>query len=116
MSTSEQTLLEMVVQTLEDTKAIDLKTFDVATLTPMTDYMLFCTGTSSRHVKTLSEHLVEASKHLGAIRPRVESDPDYQWVLIDMGGVIAHVMQADAREFYQLEKLWNAKSICTSDF
>ena len=108
MAVTSKHLLNLAVTTLEDGKAVDIKTLDVRKLTTMTDYMVVATGRSSRQVKALAEHVAEvarANKHkpLG-----VEGQQASEWVLVDLGDVIVHVMQAEAREFYQLEKLWAA--------
>ena len=92
---------------LEDLKGVDLRAIDVRSLTQITDWMLICTGTSNRHVKALAESVIEKAKAAG-LRPKgIEGLEVGEWVLVDLGDVLVHVMQAQTRAFYQLEKLWD---------
>ena len=97
---------DAAVAALEDAKAQDIKVMDVTGLTDITDYMILATGTSSRHVKSVADKLVDAMKKLGRRPLGIEGTEDAEWVLVDVDDTIVHVMQADAREFYDLEKLW----------
>jgi ribosome-associated protein len=99
-------LTKLAVRALEDLKAQDLLVLDVKALTPMTDVMVICTGTSTRHVKALAQSLVEEAKHQGVQPLGVEGLDQGEWALVDLNGVLVHVMQAQVRAFYQLEKLW----------
>ncbi|MFV2090070.1 MAG: ribosome silencing factor [Pseudomonadales bacterium] len=101
-----EALRDLVIETLEDLKGRDLVTLPVADLTDITDYMILATGTSNRHVKSLVDRLVEAAK--GADHPPrgVEGRETNEWVLVDLGDVLVHVMQAEPRRFYDLERLW----------
>lgn len=99
-------LTKLAVRALEDLKAQDLLVLDVKALTPMTDVMIICTGTSTRHVKALAQSLVEEAKDQGVQPLGVEGLDQGEWALVDLNGVLVHVMQAQARAFYQLEKLW----------
>lgn len=100
-------LKELAVAALEDLKAIDVKTLDVHELTTIADWMIICTGTSNRHVKSLAENVMEKAKEAGLRATHVEGLAEGEWVLVDLNGVIVHVMQAQTRAFYQLEKLWD---------
>lgn len=100
-------MLELARSSLDDGKAVDLVCLDVRGLTAVTDYMLICSGTSVRHVKSLAENLVKTSKDAGHQPNGVEGLEQGEWVLVDLGGVVAHVMQQKTRAFYQLEKLWS---------
>ena len=101
-----QKLRDLVVDALEDLKGIDVVVLDVAMLTDLTDFMVVATGRSNRHVKALLDRVVEAAKG-GGLRPLgIEGQEAHEWVLVDLGAVVVHVMQAATREFYDLERLW----------
>lgn len=106
---AENTLLALASTALEDGKAVDLVSLDVRKMTAVTDYMLICSGTSSRHVKALADSLIKTCKDAGHQPNGVEGLQDGEWVLVDLGGVVAHVMQQQTRGFYQLEKLWTVE-------
>jgi len=92
---------------MEDLKAEDVRTFDVRTLTTMTDFMIIASGRSDRQVKAIAEKVIEMAKSI-QIRPLgVEGQQQGEWILIDFGDVIAHVMRPATRAYYQLEKLWS---------
>lgn len=98
--------LALAVEAIEDLKGRDVRFLDVRALTPLTDYMLIVTGTSNRHVKSLANSVVMTAKQNGYQPAGVEGLDQAEWVLVDLGGVIVHIMQAQTRAFYQLEKLW----------
>lgn len=99
-------LAKIAVNALEDLKGQDIKVLDVQKLTTVTDTMIVCTGTSNRHVKSLAQNVAEDAKKAGFRPMGIEGQEAGEWVLVDLGGVVVHVMQAQARAFYQLEKLW----------
>lgn len=99
-------LLVVVHQALEDLKAINVVEVNVQDKTSMTEVMVVATGTSTRHVKATADHLVELAKENGFRPLGVEGEETSEWILVDLGDVIVHVMQAKIRDFYQLEKLW----------
>lgn len=102
-----QALVPTVVNALENLKGEQIKTLHVAPLTTITDDMVLCTGSSSRHVQSLAQRVVEDAKKAG-VQPRgVEGMTRGEWVLVDLGGVVVHIMQAQTRALYQLEKLWD---------
>lgn len=106
MAVKPKALLDTVVKALDDGKAVDIKILDVRKLTAMADYMVVATGRSSRQVKALADQVEEAARALKVKPLGVEGQQAAEWVLVDLGDVICHVMQAETREFYQLEKLW----------
>lgn len=96
----------LITDTMEDLKAQDVQTLDVRALTTMTDYMIIASGRSDRQVKAIADKVIETAK-TKKIRPLgVEGQQQGEWILIDFGDVIAHVMRPDTRDYYQLEKLW----------
>lgn len=104
-------LKAIVVTALEELKAQDITVLDVSQITSITDIMIIASGTSSRHVKSLSRNVIDKAKVRG-IRPLgVEGEKDAQWCLVDLGDVVVHVMLPQVREFYQLEKLWRMDAI-----
>lgn len=104
-------LVELAVEAAEEVKAQDLKLLDVQKLTPMTDFMLICTGTSNRHVRAIAENVALRAKQAGYGQPRTQGAAGSEWVLVDLGGIVVHVMQLQARAFYQLEKLWDLNEV-----
>ena len=102
-----QAMSDLAVAALEELKAQDMKVLDVAAMTSITDVMIIVTGTSNRHVRSLAGIVVEKAKHSGVQPLGVEGEDDGDWVLVDLGGVVIHVMTARTRDFYQLEKLWS---------
>jgi ribosome-associated protein len=99
-------LRDLVVTTLEDMKANDIKVLDVRGKTSITDIMVIASGTSSRHVKALAETVAFKAKDAGQAPLGVEGATEGEWALIDLNDVVVHVMQPKVRDFYQLERLW----------
>ncbi len=100
-------LVTLVEAAVDDIKGLDRRRLDVRELTTITDYMVVCTGTSNRHVKSIADNVIVKAKEAGYRPLGVEGLDAAEWVLVDLGDVVAHVMQAQARAFYQLEKLWD---------
>jgi len=101
-----KSLSKWVVNELEEMKAVNLKILDVANLTTITDTMIIASGTSTRHVKSMATSLISAAKKSDLKPIGIEGERQGDWVLVDLGDVIAHIMIAETRDFYQLEKLW----------
>jgi ribosome-associated protein len=101
----------IAVAALEDLKGQDIKALDVRGLTTITDSMVICTGTSNRHVRSLAQNVAEKAREVGHRPLGIEGLDESEWVLVDLGHVVVHVMQAQARAFYQLEKLWDLREM-----
>ena len=99
-------LKKFVVEQLEEIKAKDIKVIELPDENTITDYMIICSGTSSRHVKSIAILLIKALKEKELPPIGVEGEDVSEWVLVDCGDVIVHVMQPTTRDYYQLEKLW----------
>lgn len=103
---SETGLKAMAESALEDMKAEDICIMDVKEKTTVTDWIIVASGTSSRHVKSIANNVVVEAKKAGCQPFGVEGEDVGEWVLVDLGDVIVHVMQKDVRQFYDLESLW----------
>ncbi|NVJ65547.1 MAG: ribosome silencing factor [Gammaproteobacteria bacterium] len=100
-------LKALVIDQLEELKAKEIKVLDVKELSSITDYMVICSGTSNRHVKSIAHNLLREVKDQGLLPLGIEGDDVAEWVLVDLGDVVAHIMLPQTRDFYQLEKLWD---------
>jgi ribosome-associated protein len=100
-------LKTVVIDALDDMKALEVKFLDVRELTDIADFMVIASGTSDRHVRSVAQRVVEKAKEAGFRPHGVEGQQDGDWVLIDLNEMIVHVMLPRVREFYGLEKLWD---------
>jgi ribosome-associated protein len=100
-------LSELVIDALEDLKGQDIVRLDVSDMTTVTDYMVVASGTSVRHVKALADAVAEKAKAAGHRPSGVEGEDGGEWILLDLGDTLVHVMLPRVREFYNLEKLWS---------
>ena len=99
-------LLDTVLSSLEDSKAEDLVTLDIAAKSSLADHMVIVSGRSHRHVGAIADHLQKDLKAAGAGKATVEGLTTCDWVLIDAGDVIVHIFRPEVRGFYNLEKMW----------
>ncbi|TKR32800.1 ribosome silencing factor [Luteimonas gilva] len=99
-------LLRQVHSALEEIKARDTVEIDVRGKTSVCDFMIVTSGTSTRHVKSIADEVVRYAKKLDLQPLGVEGEQEAEWVLVDLGDVIVHVMLPRVREFYALERLW----------
>lgn len=104
-------LTKLVVDTLDDMKATDVRVLDVRGKTNVTDVMVISSGTSARQVKSQAERVIEKAKENGVKPLGIEGESEAEWVLVDLGDVVLHVMQPQIREFYHLEKLWATEEV-----
>jgi ribosome-associated protein len=97
---------DLSVNTLDEMKGADIVAIDVRSLTTITDYMIICSGRSTRHVKALAESIVIKAKALHLPHIHTEGDKENEWVVVDLGDVVIHIMLPATRAFYSLEDLW----------
>ena len=100
-------LTEIVVNALEDVKALDIALIDVRGLTDIMDTMVVASGNSNRQVKALANNLVVDAKRAGYTPIGVEGDDTSEWILVDFGDLVAHIMLPATRQLYDLERLWS---------
>ena len=102
-----QKLKNKIINSLEDIKAVNPVAIDVTKISSLTDFMVIASGTSNRHIAAMSEHILEGLKETNISGIKIEGQGEDDWVLVDAGDVVIHLMSADAREFYDLESLWD---------
>ena len=105
-----ENLLQWVMTTLDDAKSRDVTVVDVRGKTQMTDFMVVASGTSERHVRSIAGQVAEEAKKQENAPIGVEGEDVGEWVLVDLGDIVVHVMKPQTREFYQLEKLWKGEA------
>ena len=102
-----EALRKIVVDALEELKAQDLTVLDVRGMASFTDLMVVASGTSTRQVKALADKVIEKCRLAGVRSLGVEGEREAEWVLVDLGDIVVHVMLPQTRDFYNLEKLWS---------
>lgn len=116
-SNSSKDLAKDIARSASDLKALDIKVLDISNLCSFADYFIICSGTSDRHVKSVADRIVQDQKKLGNAALGIEGYEDGDWVLVDFGGVIAHIFHPETRTFYNLERLWgDARKVRFTEF
>jgi ribosome-associated protein len=105
-SVTTATLRKAVIAALEELKAKDVREIDVRGKTSIADLLVIASGTSARHVKSIADEVAKFAKKAGVMPLGIEGETEGEWVLVDLGDVIVHVMLPRIREFYGLERLW----------
>ncbi len=105
-SNKSQELLDFVKDSLESVKAENITIIPVEKITSITNYMIIATGTSTIHVRSIADKLIEKAKEKNIHILSTEGQRQAEWILVDLGDVIVHVMQETSRSYYHLEKLW----------
>ena len=100
-------LKETILKTLDNNKALDIISIDLANKSSMADYMIIASGTSSRHIQALSEQVLEKIKNSGIKNCKIEGSDSNEWKLIDGIDLIVHIFNPEKRKFYELEKMWS---------
>jgi ribosome-associated protein len=101
-------MIDVVLQSLEDAKAEQTGAIDIAGKSSLADHMVVTSGRSNRHVGAVADQVVKALRENGFGKPRIEGMPHADWVLVDGGDVIVHIFRPEVREFYNIEKMWQA--------
>ena len=104
-------LQRAIVDGLEDVKAQHIAVFNTEALSPLFERVIIATGTSNRQTKALAASVRDAVKATGAPVPRTEGEDNGEWIIVDCGAAVVHIMQAAVREYYRLEELWGGKSV-----
>lgn len=104
-------LAELAVHAIEELKGRDIQRIDVTALTDVMDELVIASGTSSRHVRSIADNVLDEARKAGVRPIGVEGQDAGEWVLVDFGGVVVHVMGEDQRRFYALEKLWSVSPV-----
>ncbi|MBK1648347.1 ribosome silencing factor [Rhabdochromatium marinum] len=107
-------LKALVLDTLDDMKARDIQVMDVRDKTSVTDMMIVASGTSDRHVKAIAETVAYRAKEAGEAPLGIEGATEGEWALVDLNGIVLHVMLPKVRDFYNLERLWSAPTLVSS--
>lgn len=103
-------LQQLMIDAMEDLKAININHINVEGVSGFTDRMLFASGTSTRHVKSIAQSVQDAARAAEMDILGVEGDEVGEWILIDLGDIVVHIMEPDTREFYDIERLWSEQS------
>ena len=100
-------LKDIIIKTLDLNKAHDIISIDLKDKSSMADYMIIASGTSSRHIQSLSEQVLEKFKNNGLINSKIEGKDSNEWKLVDGIDLIVHIFHPEKRKFYELEKIWS---------
>jgi len=105
---SVQSAVELILNVLDDAKAEETVSVDITGKSSLADHMIVTSGRSQRHVGAVADQIIRALREHGFGKPRVEGLPHCDWVLVDTGDVIVHIFRPEVREFYNIEKMWQA--------
>ena len=100
-------LKKIIIQTLDINKALDIVSIDLKDKSSMAEYMIIASGTSSRHIQSLSEQVLEKFKDYGMKDSKIEGKDSAEWKLVDGIDLIVHIFHPEKRKFYELEKMWS---------
>lgn len=106
-----QKLQRAIVDGLEDVKAQDIQVFNTEHLSPLFERVIVASGTSNRQTKALASSVVDAVREAGFPKPRIEGEDNGEWIIVDCGPAVAHIMQPAIRQYYHLEEIWGDKPI-----
>ena len=100
-------LKNKILESLENIKAVNPIAIDVKKISSLTDFMVIASGTSNRHLAAMSDKVIEGLKDINVSGVKIEGQGGDEWLLVDAGDVIIHLMSSEARDFYDLESLWD---------
>jgi ribosome-associated protein len=106
-----QKLQRAIIDGLEDVKAQDIQVFDTEHLSPLFERVIVASGTSNRQTKALAASVRDAVREAGFNKPRVEGEANGEWIIVDCGAAVAHIMQPAIRQYYHLEEIWGDKPV-----
>lgn len=104
----ERPMIDVILDCLDDAKAEEIVAVDITGKSSLADHMVVASGRSQRHVGAVADQMITALRDAGYGKPRVEGLPHCDWVLVDAGDVIVHIFRPEVREFYNIEKMWQA--------
>ncbi|WP_210204352.1 ribosome silencing factor [Devosia submarina] len=104
----ERPMIDVILECLDDAKAEEVVAVDITGKSSLADHMVVASGRSQRHVGAVADQMINALRDAGFGKPRVEGLPHCDWVLVDAGDVIVHIFRPEVREFYNIEKMWQA--------
>ena len=100
-------LKNLIIETLDNNKALDIISIDLKDKSSIADYMIIASGTSSRHIQSLSEQVLDKFKENGLIQCKIEGKDSAEWKLVDGIDIVVHIFNPEKRKFYELEKIWS---------
>ncbi|MDO9359749.1 MAG: ribosome silencing factor [Polaromonas sp.] len=106
-----QKLQRAIIDGLEDVKAVDIQVFDTEHITSLFERVIVASGNSNRQTKALAASVRDAVRDAGFAKPRIEGEENGEWIIVDCGAVVAHIMQPVIRQYYHLEELWGEKPV-----
>jgi ribosome-associated protein len=106
-----QKLQPAIVDALEDVKAQDIQVFDTESLSPLFERVIVASGTSNRQTKALSASVRDKVREAGFDKPRIEGEDNGEWIIVDCGMAVVHIMQPNIRQYYRLEEIWGEKPV-----
>ena len=106
-----EAIKKIALKALDELKAENVLVLDVRKYASFTDFMIFASGKSTRHVKSIASEVIETAKKASLPTLGIEGEDVGEWILVDLGDVIVHVMLPDTRQFYELEKLWSEELV-----
>ncbi len=106
-----QKLQRAIVDGLEDVKGQDIQVFDTEHLSPLFERVIVASGSSNRQTKALASSVIDAVRDAGFPKPRIEGEENGEWIIVDCGAAVAHIMQPAIRQYYHLEEIWGEKPV-----